>query len=102
MFEKEINIIKQNLNHVMYINLPTSKKMTVIGYGIVDNIIHNDIKELKVLCFKHEPTHYKFPWKTELDKYNILVDKEMNPDEFIAVKYNCIKQDKNNEFLSCY
>lgn len=102
MFEKEIEIIKKNNGTIMYVNLPISVKCTVIGYGILPNILNPENVVLKVLLKKHNPSGYKFPWQTELEKYILLTDEKMNPDDFIAVPYNCIKMDKNEEFLNCY
>lgn len=102
MFENEIEDIKENIGEVMYININTSVACTVIGYGIVKSALDETKEVLKVLLKKHEPSHYKFPWQTQLKNYTILAEGDMNPDNFVAVPYDCIRFNKDGKFASCF
>lgn len=102
MTKEQVDIIKNNIGKKMIVNLPTSINCTIIGYGTVPSLVSPEKDVLKVLLLKDTPSHYKFPWKTELKNYKICVDMEMNPDNFLSVPFDCIVRDKTDFFIKCY
>lgn len=103
MFEEEIEIVKKNLHRQMRVNATVSMTCMVIGYGILPSLLGDDKKVFKVLLKKEtKPSRNSFDWKTQLMNYVVLSDKDMNPEDFISVPYNCIKKNNSDYFISCY